>query len=121
MQRAREAAGYLSRPTFVKELPIGLTSLVKLETGKAVGATVYEAVGRELGRTLQGWDVDTPRVILDGGPIPPNDVEPPPEPDLLTPQDDFELKVVRSSLSKEEMIDWIRWHRGENRSSGTER
>lgn len=66
IQRAREAANYLSRPAFAKTLPIGLTSLVKLETGKPVGPTVYEAVAR----MLPNWTEDTPVSILEGGPIP---------------------------------------------------
>lgn len=64
--RAREALGHPRRPSFVKLLTISIRSLVKLEDGDPVGAAVYEAVARE----LPGWTEDTPREILDGGPVP---------------------------------------------------
>lgn len=65
--RAREALGHPRRPSFVKLLTISIRSLVKLEDGDPVGAAVYEAVARE----LPGWTEDTPREILEGGPVPP--------------------------------------------------
>lgn len=65
VQRAREAADYPFRPAFAKATGIGMTSLVKLERGQPVGPLVYETVARQL-----GWTEDTPRVILEGGPIP---------------------------------------------------
>jgi hypothetical protein len=65
VQRAREAADYPFRPAFAKATGIGMTSLVKLERGQPVGPLVYETVARQL-----GWTEDTPRAILEGGPIP---------------------------------------------------
>lgn len=64
--RAREAAGFLYRPAFAEVAKVGITSLVKLETGKPVGPKVYEAVAR----ALPGWREDTPLEILQGGAIP---------------------------------------------------
>lgn len=65
--RAREAAGYRSRPSFADATKIGLRTLLKLEKGEPVGPATYEAVGR----FLPGWDEDTPRAILEGGTLPP--------------------------------------------------
>lgn len=65
--RAREALGHQFRPSFVEVVHgVGLTSLVKLETGKPVGPAVYEAVAR----ALPNWTEDTPVTILEGGPVP---------------------------------------------------
>lgn len=66
VQRAREAADFPFRPAFAEATGIGMTSLVKLERGKPVGPLVYETVARQ----LPDWTEDTPRVILEGGPIP---------------------------------------------------
>lgn len=65
--RAREAAGH-TRIDFAR-LPDGpgKTSMWKLENGAPVSASVYEKVAR----LLPGWDVDTPRRILEGGEPPP--------------------------------------------------
>lgn len=70
--RAREAAGY-SRPAFAKVSGVGKTSLYKIESGIPVSASVYEAVARALPR----WTEDTPRIILEGGPIPPTETKEP--------------------------------------------
>lgn len=79
--RAREAAGYPTRPTFANLAKISVRSLVKVETGDPVGPAVYEAVAR----ALPGWDEDAPRVVLEGGPIPQPGTQP--EPDLADETD----------------------------------
>lgn len=71
--RARESNGW-SRPAFSRLSGVGKTSLYKLETGIAVGPTVYEAAAR----ALPGWTEATPKIILDGGPIPSNESQPEP-------------------------------------------
>lgn len=65
VQRAREAVSAY-RPKFAALAGIGVTSLVKLETGKPVGPYVYETVSR----ALPSWTEDTPVVILKGGEAP---------------------------------------------------
>jgi hypothetical protein len=69
---ARESAGHPYRPSFADFAgpPLGVRSLLKLEKGEAVGALVYEAAGRALGRLYQDWSVDTPLRILKGEPAP---------------------------------------------------
>lgn len=67
--QAREALGYDFRPGFAKEAGLSLRSLADIETGKP---TVGEANLKRVARALPTWDEDTPRVILEGGPIPPN-------------------------------------------------
>lgn len=66
VMRAREASGHPYRPSFARATGLSVRSIVKLEGGEPVGAPVYEAAARG----LPGWDEDTPRVILEGGPIP---------------------------------------------------
>lgn len=67
--KAREAAGYRWRTDFAKAAGgINVRSLEYLETGATgVGQSILFAVGR----TLPGWTEETPRIILEGGPIPP--------------------------------------------------
>lgn len=69
---ARESAGHPYRPSFAElaGAPLGVRSLLKLEKGEPVGALVYEAAGRALGRLYQDWSVDTPLRILKGEPAP---------------------------------------------------
>lgn len=64
--RAREAAGYMSRPAFSRHSGIGITSLVKIESGKPVGPQVYE----KYARALDGWTEDAPVRVLRGEPAP---------------------------------------------------
>lgn len=66
---ARQAAGHKFRPTFAREHEgLNVSSLELLENGKP---GVAEAVLFAVGRALPNWTEDTPRVILEGGPIPP--------------------------------------------------
>jgi hypothetical protein len=68
--RAREAAGYPSRPAFAKASGVGKTSLYKLESGIPVSASVYEAAAR----AIPGWTEDTPIAVLAGEDPPSTDV-----------------------------------------------
>jgi hypothetical protein len=73
--QARRAAGYDSRPKFVaefvEEFDVRIRSLEAVEAHEpTVGVVVLERIGRALGRLYRDWNVDTPRVILEGGPIP---------------------------------------------------
>lgn len=64
--RAREASGHPYRPSFAREVGLSVRSIVNIESGKPVGASVYEAVARG----LPGWDENTPQAILGGSPAP---------------------------------------------------
>lgn len=66
---ARQAAGHKYRTTFARAHEgLNVRSLELLENGKP---GVAEVVLFALGRALPNWTEDTPRVILEGGPIPP--------------------------------------------------
>jgi hypothetical protein len=68
---ARRAAGHAWRSTFYKEAKIGKRSVEAVEAGEpTVGVYALEQIGRALGRYFRDWDADTPRAILEGGPIP---------------------------------------------------
>lgn len=78
VREAREAAGDKSRPKFLAKYGthtsygINKKSLELLERGQpGVGGPILRAVGR----ALPGWTEGTPKIILEGGPIP----EPPTE------------------------------------------
>lgn len=102
--RAREAAGHRSRPSFAKTAAVSLRSLAAVEQGEpGVGQSVLYAIGR----ALPNWTEDTPRIVLDGGPIPPTAAEI----EDMSPRDEFEQKVVKSRLPREEQLEWIRAHR----------
>lgn len=69
--KARRAAGHKWRTTFAREAGIGVRSVEAVEAHEpTVGVDVLERIGRALGRHFREWDEDTPRVILEGGPIP---------------------------------------------------
>jgi hypothetical protein len=69
--QARRAIGHQHRTTFVKEVGIGIRSLEAVESREPkVGVWVLEKIGRALGRHLRDWNANTPREILEGGPIP---------------------------------------------------
>jgi hypothetical protein len=74
IQRAREAAGHPFRPSFAELAGPGLSlrSLVKLEQGEPVGASVYEAAARALAKYFEDWSEDTPRAILEDDLTPAN-------------------------------------------------
>lgn len=100
---AREQMGYKFRPAFAREAKVSVRSLAAVENGEpGVGAANLRAIGR----ALQGWTEDTPRIILEGGPIPS-----PAADDELSPRDDFERKVIDSVLPIGEKIEWVKAHR----------
>lgn len=70
VKTAREEAGYKSRPAFYKAAGIGKRSLENVESKEPNAASVGETVLHAIGRALPGWTKDTPRIILEGGPIP---------------------------------------------------
>lgn len=73
----REAIDFKFRPAFAKFAKVSLRSLADLEQGKpGVGETNLRAVAR----ALPNWTKDTPRVILEDGPIPPTGYSLHPEP-----------------------------------------
>ncbi|MEV6879150.1 hypothetical protein [Amycolatopsis sp. NPDC051128] len=122
--KAREAAGYQYRPPFVHAakaagIKLNVRSLELLEQGDpGVGQSILFAVGR----ALPGWTEDTPRVILEDGPIPPTEnagvphlslvdsaSAAPPGPEL---RDDIERQLwAISALSEEERWSYIDQHR----------
>jgi hypothetical protein len=106
VMRGREAAGYKFRPAFAQDAKIGVRSLLNLESAKPVGPIVYESVAR----ALPNWDEDTPRLILDGGPIPPTATEQQSR-DEWEPRDEMERKIMASSLPRAEKIDLVRGYR----------
>lgn len=69
VQRAREAAGHPFRPSFAKLAgpPLGIRTLLKLESGDPVSAKVYAAAGRTLAKYFEDWSEDTPLQILQDG------------------------------------------------------
>jgi hypothetical protein len=70
--KARLADGYRSRSALARAAEISVRSLAAVERAEpGVGQGTLFAIGRKLSR----WTVDTPRVILEGGPVPPLDVE----------------------------------------------
>jgi hypothetical protein len=75
--QARRAAGHTWRTTFVKEAAIGIRSLEAVERYEPkVGVDILERIGRALGRHFRDWNADTPRAILEGGPIPSHEPAP---------------------------------------------
>jgi transcriptional regulator with XRE-family HTH domain len=68
VRNQREADGFKFRPAFAAFAGISKRSLADLEQGKpGIGETNLRAVGK----ALSTWTEETPRIILEGGPIPP--------------------------------------------------
>jgi hypothetical protein len=67
---AREAAGHKYRPSFYKAAGISKRSLEAAESLEPNAASVGETVLHAIGRALPTWTEDTPRIILEGGPVP---------------------------------------------------
>jgi hypothetical protein len=68
---ARRAAGHRWRTSFAKEAKLGIRSVEAVERAEpTVGIDVLERIGRALGRHFRDWSADSPRAILEGGPIP---------------------------------------------------
>lgn len=68
--KAREAAGHRFRPSFAKAAGVGVRSIENVESLEPGAASVGESVLRAIGRALPTWTEETPRIILEGGPIP---------------------------------------------------
>ncbi|WP_027947175.1 helix-turn-helix domain-containing protein [Amycolatopsis taiwanensis] len=78
----READGYKYRRPFAEFAGISKRSLDDIEQGNpGVGEINLRAVGR----ALSTWNEDTPRVILEDGPIPPTKQPGPTEPEPIGP------------------------------------
>jgi hypothetical protein len=69
---ARKAAGHPHRPSFYKAAGIGKRSLEAAESKEPDAPSVGETVLHAIGHALPNWTTDTPRIILEGGPIPAN-------------------------------------------------
>lgn len=68
VEAARIAAGYPWRPAFAKDTGVSKRSLVDLEQGKeGIGQKTLFAVAQ----VFETWTEETPRIILEGGPVPP--------------------------------------------------
>lgn len=73
VRHARLAAGITSRSQLSHEAGISKRVVDALEGGEAtVGRRILEHVGHALGRHFDDWSVETPQIILEGGPPPPN-------------------------------------------------
>lgn len=105
--KAREAAGFSTRTAFRKVVDKSIRSINALETGEpTVGQSVLFAVGR----ALPNWNEDTPRTILEGGPIPPTVAE---MPRPRYPSDLFERRIRTEQeaaiMEVEDMGDEGKW------------
>jgi transcriptional regulator with XRE-family HTH domain len=105
--KAREAAGYSTRTAFAKAVGKSIRSINALEAGDpTVGQSVLFAVAR----VLPNWTEDTPKTILEGGPIPPTVAE---MPRPRYPSDLFEKKPRTQQeediLAVEDMGDEAKW------------
>lgn len=107
--KAREATGHKYRTTFARAAGIkSVRSLEMLELGDpGVGQSVLFAVGRY----LPNWTEDTPRVILEGGPIPPPAPMPPaaPEPPKSHYPDGLQDDVERQLWDIKELGEDDKW------------
>lgn len=95
--QAREAIGHDFRPGFAKEAGLSLRSLADIETGKP---TVGEANLKRVARALPTWNEDTPRVILEGGPIPPNPARTPDTPPAPRADDELTFTVTEKDRQR---------------------
>jgi hypothetical protein len=106
--RAREAAGYPSRPKYAAAVPdVGLRSIVKIEQADPVGQLVLEATAR----FLPGWTEETPRIILEGGPIPPVKVGAGPAESADDEEERLILALTKLDVSPETIAKAVREHR----------
>lgn len=106
--KGRAAAGFKYRTDFARATDTNIRSLNMLEAGDpGVGQTVLFAVAR----ALPNWTEDTPREILEGGPVPPTAAEQPArsqrsaadELALIDPRDPFEREALGHPGSSPEM------------------
>lgn len=97
----RVAAGYKFRPPFAKVAQVSLRSLVDIETGKP-GAG--EANLTAIARALPNWTEDTPREVLEGGPIPPLATETPAEPTRTAHEWSAEERAQMAAMSMDQVM-----------------
>lgn len=99
---ARTMAGFRSRSDLAREADISLRSLDKVELGKpGVGRRVLLSIAR----VLPGWDVDTPRSILEGAPVPePITPEPPKDDTHETGSGDDVQQQIRPTIGTREWL-----------------
>lgn len=74
VEKARISAGHPKRPSFVALVGISLRSLAHLEQADR---NVTSVVLYPVANALPNWTIDTPEIILNGGPIPPVAAKPP--------------------------------------------
>lgn len=101
--------GFKWRTDFARAAEIkSVRSLEMLEAGQGgVGQSILFAVGR----ALPNWTEDTPRVILEGGAVPPTAAEQP-EQDEEVPRDDFEREIVGDpDLTRRQRLRLLRRYR----------
>ena len=95
VEAARLAAGYKYRTDFCRAHGIrNLRGLELLEQGKT---GVGQVLLFEVADALPGWDRETPRIILEGGPVPPvspEDPQPPPTPTLRPSLTDEDVELL---------------------------
>ncbi|MGH3516208.1 MAG: hypothetical protein ACRDQ7_02070, partial [Haloechinothrix sp.] len=105
--------GHRWRTTFARAAGISVRSLNSLESGDpGVGQSILFAVGR----ALPNWTEDTPKMILEGGPIPSTATdEAPPE---WEPRDEWERTLAADfpDMSRKRQAELFRMHRKDNES-----
>lgn len=112
VNKARTAMGYKFRPAFAEFAGVSARSFADLETAKP---TVGEANLKAVGRAIPTWTEDTPREILEGGPIPPL-----PDPaEIREPVKDFQVEDgVTFTVTKQDQERWRRMTRDEIAEEG---
>lgn len=102
--KARQAAGHKWRTNFARAARISVRSVSAIEQAEP---TVGQANLYAVGRALPNWDEDTPRVILEGGPIPSNEPE---SSDLVriavNALADLEIRGADATLYNQELARW---------------
>jgi hypothetical protein len=101
---ARVALGHKFRPGFAMSAGVSLRSLADIERGKpGVGEVNLLTVAR----ALPGWTEDTPRDILEGGPIPPPPTRRPKRPSETPAQHEWsaESRARILAMSGREIIE----------------
>lgn len=118
--KAREAAGYRWRTDFARAIQVSVRSLGALEQAEpTVGRSILFAVGR----ALPNWTEDTPRIILEGGPIPSAARPRRPLAEWTTPEaiDEAERLVRETGDDAEGLRFMRRWADAVKRASDAER
>lgn len=120
---ARKAAGHPHRPSFYRAAGIGKRSLEAAESLEADAPSVGETVLHAIGRALPNWTEDTPRIILEGGPIPANEpaVAAQSETEELAPLDEVLTATVPELAKLARMYAWYQARqRGDDPDPGDE-